>query len=92
MTARNLSVADQFARAAFAEIIALRLLQTAVAADPKNASALLDGVVADLKAAGSDYLAKAKATRDAKLHRFADVLQPALDDMVKQIEALKPKA
>ena len=91
MTARGLTIADQFARAAAAEIVALHLLKATIAASPKTAASLIDGVADELKAASTEYATAARGTRDAKLHRFADAVQPMFDAMIKDLEALKPK-
>jgi hypothetical protein len=92
MIARNLTPSTSIVRNTLSEIVALRLLRSAMASDAKAAAALCDGVAADLKAAVGEYIAAAKASRDPKALRASEALQSDLDAMVKEIEALKPKA
>jgi hypothetical protein len=92
MIKRDLTPATQIVRNAFSEAISLRLLGAAVASDPKNAVTLIVSISDDLKAGVGEYIALAKASRDPKSVRGAEALQAALDAMVAQIEALKPKA
>jgi hypothetical protein len=92
MIPRNVSPANLIVRTTLSEVAVLRLLRAAIAADPKNAVALCDGVIADFKAGVNEYVVIGNASRDPKAQKALEALPGAVDAMVKEIEALKPKA
>jgi hypothetical protein len=78
------SMADLLVRGIFAEVVARHMLM-------QNPS-LVGAVIADLRTEVGDVLGGLKLrTRDPKAAKFAAHLPGALDSVVKDIEALKPK-